>query len=372
MRAVGDDGREKDVGRPLLTIAFATDPRYMCLTAAAAWTALDRMSHDSGPVSLLLFATEVSDPALKAFERAIRSARADVHLRVIDAHAPEVREMAARTRLPMAQFLRLYVPRYVEPAAERVIFLDSDVLVKDDLSQLFTADLAGKTLGAVLDFNYPTLRRRRWSLKPDEMAQACWRAMPDESPYFNAGVQLIDVAQWRAHDVESRVVSHILRNASALPISDQDALVQCLKGQWQALPMRWNMQTIGRFHMPELSAWGDREVNGIRFDESLAPGVLHYNGSKPIRWGVSPRGRTRVVECSVARALAQCGYYSPLGGIARKLELHLRGTARSGWLGVRRLGRSLTGLTAAQPAGAPGLLIHPGRLSLSPNGSGVR
>jgi UDP-D-galactose:(glucosyl)LPS alpha-1,3-D-galactosyltransferase len=356
----------------LLTIAFASDARYMCLTAAAAWTALKKLPPDSGPVCIMLLASEVGSGSIRAFERAIRSARPDVEFRLIDQHPREAHEIAARTRAPMAQFLRLYAPEHAAPEAQRLIYLDSDILVKDDLRKLSGENLDGRVIGAVIDFNYPTLRRRRQSLSPAMAALDCWKRLPEEGAYLNSGVLLFDVPQWRALRTREMVVDHILRNARAIPIRDQDAMVQCLEGQWHPLPLRWNAQTIGRFHMPQLSKWDKRETHGVCPDEVPDPGVVHYNGSKPLRWGVSPRGRTRADERDICKALVACGYYHPITGAAQSMHLHLRGAGRSVFLECKKALRSGGESSATVDACLPAFMIPHSGLSLASGEGGAR
>lgn len=63
---------------------------------------------------------------------------------------------------------------------ERALYLDSDVLVRGDLKQLWNIDLQGKAVGAVTDIGFP--------MGHDHSTKA---------PYFNAGVLLIDLAKAR-------------------------------------------------------------------------------------------------------------------------------------------------------------------------------
>ena len=230
--------------------------------------------------------------------------------------------------------------RYAAPGSDRVAFLDSDVLVKRDLSALFATDL-----GASRSAQFWTTTIQLFDGAASRSGATLQRwisgvSLPDNGAYFNAGMLLIDVAKWREQDLEAQSVGHLLRHGKHLPIADQDGLNQLLTGRWHSLDLCWNVQTVGRFPMPQLSAWGERDVHGIRPDEAGQPGILPLQRVQAIgplggqAVGRGPRGRAEVLA-----ALADCGYFSTVGAMTKWLELHLRGVARSGLLRLRQLGR---------------------------------
>lgn len=84
----------------------------------------------------------------------------------------------------VATYFRLLLPSLLPASVKRVIFIDSDAIVMDRLSELWHLPLDGKALAAV----------------PDH-----WISCRDHGyvhgKYFNAGIMLIDLEVWRKKDI---------------------------------------------------------------------------------------------------------------------------------------------------------------------------
>jgi lipopolysaccharide biosynthesis glycosyltransferase len=88
---------------------------------------------------------------------------------------------------------------------ERVLFLDADLLVLEDPTELLQLDLGGRALGAAVDGAI--------ALCSGPRGVRAWRehGIPAFAPYFNAGVMTISLREWRDRDVGARA----LRNLSS-------------------------------------------------------------------------------------------------------------------------------------------------------------
>jgi len=128
-------------------------------------------------------------------------------------------------------FARLTIPRGLPPGIRRVLYLDADLLVLDDLSALWGFEMEDAPVAAVVDGLDAQIRRN------DPAAVG----VPRVARYFNAGVLLIDVARWQSYRVTERAVEYLKANPFS-PFSDQDALNVACDGQWASLPLRWNFQ----------------------------------------------------------------------------------------------------------------------------------
>ena len=66
-----------------------------------------------------------------------------------------------------------------------------------------------------------------------------------EAPYFNAGMQLIDLQPWRARNFGAQAISYAEENPEIVDWLDQDALNVVVGSDWSALPASWNWCTGG-------------------------------------------------------------------------------------------------------------------------------
>ncbi|WOK96553.1 putative galacturonosyltransferase 10 [Canna indica] len=165
--------------------------------------------------------------------------------------------------LSMLNHLRFYIPE-VYPALQKVVFLDDDVVVQKDLSELFTINLNGNVMGAVetcmetfhrfhkyLNYSHPLIRAH---FDPD----ACGWAF---------GMNVLDLREWRKKNVtgiyhywQEHNADHTLWKLGTLPPG-----LLAFYGLVEKLDPKWHVLGLGYTNV----------------DSSLIKNgaVLHYNGN---------------------------------------------------------------------------------------------
>jgi lipopolysaccharide biosynthesis glycosyltransferase len=131
-----------------------------------------------------------------------------------------------------ATYLRLYIGALLPAALGRVLYLDSDIIIRGDITKLFHMDLLGFPFGAVPDPTADADRKIRTKISLDATAR-----------YFNGGVLLIDLPRWRSFDIEARAISYCRSNEDAITYWDQCALNHVVNGQFYVLDEKWNFQS---------------------------------------------------------------------------------------------------------------------------------
>ncbi|GAC1478207.1 MAG: glycosyltransferase family 8 protein [Acetobacteraceae bacterium] len=235
--------------------------------AAACMTSLVR--HSSSRFEFVITSTD--DPA--AFSgRLCRSFASNdrVSIRIARSQVPTDTHFPLPYTLTLETYLRLWADELL-PGRDRVLYLDPDTIVTTAIDPLWETDLEGKVLAAV---PIPG------SNQPDT------HGMPPGSPFFNAGVLLIDLAAWRARGYRDRCLDYLRRHPERALDGDQDILNLVTIGDWLPLDYEWNV--ISPFYRPS-------------HDLHLAPAVvrrvcdnariIHFNGSnKPWTYlGEHPR-----------------------------------------------------------------------------------
>ena len=131
-----------------------------------------------------------------------------------------------------AAYFRLDIANILPKAVAKIIYMDVDLLVLQDISKLWHYDMQGKPLAAVPDYGIMASKRLM------KQKQNVIGLQPN-SKYFNSGVVIMDLEQWRKHGYAKQVIE--LAAAGNLPHHDQDALNKVFLGNWTALPMKWNV-----------------------------------------------------------------------------------------------------------------------------------
>jgi Glycosyl transferase family 8 len=149
------------------------------------------------------------------------------------------------------------MPRLLD--VPRLIYLDCDVLVFRDLSQLFDFELStGKFVAAVRD-------SETRSLAHDSRALAKAMKLPAEGAYFNSGVMLMNLDELRKQHFFQRAVEFLTVWKSDYWFHDQSAMNFLLHEHIEKLPEYWNRPSW---------CFDAQENNNLNC-------VLHYTTSAP-------------------------------------------------------------------------------------------
>lgn len=166
---------------------------------------------------------------------------------------------------------RLFMGEMLPDSVEKVLYLDCDTVVARPLGKLWNMDLEGNIIGAVME---PTIYQ---AVKESI-------GIGREQPYFNSGVLLTDLKQWREKEIQKRLLEFWQQKGGKLFASDQDVLNGVLKGQIKPLPPTYNFFTNYRYF-----SYGDlirrspsyKAVTEKMFsDAKRHPAVIHYMGDE--------------------------------------------------------------------------------------------
>ena len=211
----------------------------------------------------------------------------------IPADVARLQHLKTSHHISHTAFIRLLAAQWLPSNLDRVIYLDSDLLFRDDLSQLWGIELDGAYCAAVPDIACPFIDARfadcNFRRSAPYMATLSpirnWRQL-DLNPaahYFNSGVMLIDLAAWRKHSLDERFLQCLAENQRDVWCWDQYALNVVLANHWKALPLRWNLGT----HAFEYPSPLHSPVDPAVFRELVdRPAVVHFTTEfKPWHYG---------------------------------------------------------------------------------------
>jgi lipopolysaccharide biosynthesis glycosyltransferase len=188
-----------------------------------------------------------------------------------DIRIPDYLSRAALSRLGMGELLPAEI--------DRVLYLDADTLVCEPLDELWEVELGEHVLGAVRDASVP------WAGAPRGLAWQTLRLDPD-TPYFNTGVMVVSLGEWRSRDVGTRAFELLATHDFRWP--DQDALNAVFRGDWEVMKPKWNVQAA---HVAEQGSLGWIAEDHADMARALeAPAIVHFNFS-PMNRPWQPRCR---------------------------------------------------------------------------------
>lgn len=196
-------------------------------------------------------------------------------------HAVETPLAAIRMHngLPPAAYLRFLLPELLADV-DRVVWVDCDAIALKDIVELHDTDLGGCAVAAVPSFAMvgPSVLRQRLLGEEGRQRPAVEYlkevlALDDPDDYFNSGVMVMDLAQFRARGLIEKSRDFAIRTADVRVFNDQDALNHVIGGAYRRLDPRWNLLAWRR---PE--DVGDMQADvAARYDAD--PWILHFAGA---------------------------------------------------------------------------------------------
>jgi len=164
-----------------------------------------------------------------------------------------------RSNFPLNAYVRLFLFNFLPLNLKKAIYLDVDMIVLDDITNLWNVDLQGYPIAAVRDkistvsepdhgiLNYRTL------------------GLSGDTKYFNSGMLVFDLDAWRDGHFTRKVLEIIEENKTYAKYPDQYGLNVAFANNWMELNKRWN----------HFANW--------RIDDK--PSIIHFISIKPLYKG---------------------------------------------------------------------------------------
>lgn len=168
-------------------------------------------------------------------------------------------------------YYKLLIPELLGPAYQRILYLDCDVVVEGDITELWYADVGKNYVLAVRDLINPFVSSP-FGLKN-------WRELGRQpsDELFNTGVLVFNTAKWRKENATNRLVRYLRENSRYIRLCDQDAMNAVFGDTWGRLDPCWNV-------LPYMHIAGSYSLLSKKSHEDLLARakLLHYCGpNKP-------------------------------------------------------------------------------------------
>lgn len=200
---------------------------------------------------------------------ALRSLAAQYGARISLVPAPDIKTLCGGDievgRYSMSMFSRIFAD-VILPKEGRVIYLDCDTIITQNLTALWETDLHGKPVGAVNDLRSSLYGRNL--------------GMSAGTVYINSGVLLMDLEVYRENNCRARIMEALAVGNGLLEFPDNDIICSVLQHEIQLLPCRYNAistvfayshSELGRFRKPELSLSEEEYGDAVN-----SPAIIHF------------------------------------------------------------------------------------------------
>ena len=171
-------------------------------------------------------------------------------------------------RISVATMYRLLIPRVISQIRDenfqKCIYLDSDVIVEGDITELFQTDINGYYVGGVRDRYYADESQINIKKKVQLLSL---------KNYINAGVLLLDVSEIHKDGMSQKL--EIEGRCSDYPLNDQDVINSVFYEKIKILPLKFNINSSCLYQrsFEFYEKYGRQEI----YEARRKPVIIHFN-----------------------------------------------------------------------------------------------
>ena len=158
-------------------------------------------------------------------------------------------------------YLRFFIADLL-PELDKIIYLDCDLLVLNDISKFWNIDIDNCSVAGVIDA--PAFDKNTYRLLKYDNTYS----------YINAGVLLINLKYWREHDIHRNLLEYLKDNYNNIQRGDQDIINGTLYKSIKTIPLRYNMHNFF-FHRNSNAHQFQTEMIEVR----KSPAIIHFTFS---------------------------------------------------------------------------------------------
>lgn len=251
----------------MLHIFISCDENYAPHLATTIMSIIDNCEKPAG-LSFIIGDGGLSSDTLSKLKDMVRPFYSEISFSYL--HESKFEGLEVK-RYGLSIYFRLYLSEVIDPSIQNILCIDCDTVVVDDITTIYD-DLPEEdfTLAAVENIG----------------RSPCKALGLEKGKYFNCGLMLINMTQWKAQDIGGRALTFLRQYPELCRYPEQSALNKILNGQWTPLPLSWNAQRpaykILEKRMDEQHRPEDEFLESIK-----KPKMIHYmgKGSKPWEYG---------------------------------------------------------------------------------------
>lgn len=209
----------------------------------------------------------VTETNVKKYQRLSKKYGNEIVFRTIEGSLVDGFPVRKGANITIPTYYRLLAANLLPDNVHKVVYLDCDTLVVDDIKPLWEVDTTNVAIAGVRD--HYLSRGKDW--RPNTPYD-----------YINAGVLVMNLDYWRRNGVYSRIFDYIQMNRddeTKLFYMDQDTLNAVLNENKKVLPERFNFQV--EMFVKEFWHSFSKDQQNEFVEEGKHVLVIHYLGVKP-------------------------------------------------------------------------------------------
>jgi lipopolysaccharide biosynthesis glycosyltransferase len=269
-----------------ISIVLVTDDYYAILLGAFLKSI--ELNHKTDEiVDAYIIDDNISKRNVKRIINSIKSEKVVLHwIKMKDAIPKDISLPFVTNSYPINTYLRVIIPYFIPKGIKKVIFLDVDMIMFNDISILWNTDTGKYPIGAVSDNMGDNIKTIGQGIENYEEL-----GLDPNQKYFNAGLMIINVDKWIEQDITKKTFDAINNNKKYAGLGDQYGLNISLIGNWFAIDPLWSTFSISTEPKPNLVHYFHRKPIFKEYANNYRDEFYYYLNQTEWK-GFKPRGNT--------------------------------------------------------------------------------
>ena len=272
--------------KDVIPVFFACNDRYVPYLDTAIISLVSHVSDDN-EYRITVMKTDISEENQRALKKHAKTNVSIEFFDVQDMLEPVKGKLPEMFYFGVAAYFRFFIETSF-PQYDKAVYLDSDVILLEDIAELYRTDIGDNLVGAVYEQN--TDRSPMFTNYVEDIIGIPYYT------YFNSGVMVMNLKEFRKFKVQDRFIGMLTEYNFDCLAPDQEYLNVICHGRVKYLPTGWNKHSFPEAPEGELKLchyalsnkpWHYEDtINGEYFWEyakksefygSLAEGLKNYS-----------------------------------------------------------------------------------------------
>lgn len=220
--------------KKIIPIFLATDDNYAKYLAVALKSIIVNANKKDYLYKIYILETDLDRKYLSSFEEIVGNAGTVEYVNVKE----EIRLFQSRLTLrdyyTYTTYYRIFISEMFKEY-DKALYLDCDIVVNGDISKFYNFNIGNNLVGAI--------QEEVMFINEDFIRYAPLNLGVPTLKYFNAGVLVMNLKEFRRQDIYTKFINLIMEKQ--FPVAqDQDYLNVLCKGKVRYLPYSWNKTPI--------------------------------------------------------------------------------------------------------------------------------
>lgn len=220
----------------VIPIFFAVDDGYIPFLAVSLQSLIENSKKENFYLIKILY-TNISEENQKKIQK-FEQENVSIEFVDLNYYIEKIKDkLYTRDYYSKTTYFRLFIPN-LYPQYTKALYLDSDIVVLEDVADLYNTNMENNLVAAAPDDVIQTIEVFQ------EYAEKVV-GVADYRNYFNAGVLLMNLDELRKFDFQEKFI-YSLDKIKFSVAQDQDYLNRLCKGRVKMVDSNWNRMPIAR------------------------------------------------------------------------------------------------------------------------------